>query len=88
MLSTKDLGHISKEAMTVTVCCILSLFVGVLIGRLCSCYGVQVFAELQDCIYGGIRDNIDRDLSTAGPELVEKLARQSSWEEEETQRVK
>ena len=41
MLSTIDLDHITK--MTVTVCCILSLLLGVLIGRLCSCYCMLLF---------------------------------------------
>ena len=65
-----------------------------LIGKLCFHYGVSVFDELKDCIFKGIRENIEmRDLSAVDSELMEKLGRQdssnssSSEEDEELERV-
>ena len=68
---------------------IIIIFIsGILIGKLCSCYGVYIFQQLQHCIYTGIRDNIDRDMSVAGQELMEKLGRQdSSDDSDEDDRV-
>ncbi len=55
-------------------CHTLQLSTGVLIGQLCSCHGAGVYNEMKECILSGIRDNIDRDTSSANEELMHKLS--------------
>ena len=52
-------------------------------GNLCRCQGVDVFLKLEDCIVGGIRGNLERDVMSAKAELVEKLVQQESSDGEE-----
>ena len=52
-------------------------------GNLCRCQSVDVFLKLEDCIVGGIRDNLERDVMSAKAELVEKLVQQESSDGEE-----
>lgn len=42
-----------------------------------------MFLKLEDSIIGGIHNNLERDVMSAGEELVEKLGRQDSSDGEE-----
>lgn len=42
-----------------------------------------MFLQLESFIVTGIHDNLERDVTSAGSELVEKLGRQESSEGEE-----
>ena len=60
----------------------LQLSTGVLIGQLCSCHGADVYSDMKECILSGIRDNIDRDVSSANEELLHKLSSRHTGDEE------
>ena len=63
---------------------------GELLGHLCRHQGVSVYCELKACLMGGIHDNLERDFTSADPDLMEKLSRSrhsSEGEEEQEERV-
>ena len=59
------------------------LYIGELIGLLCCHYGVKIYDELEECIVKGISDTIDRDITSADPDLMMKLGRGDNEEKEE-----
>lgn len=65
-------------------------FSGELLGHLCQHHGVSVYCELKECLMSGIHDNLERDFTSADPDLMEKLSRSrhsSEGEEEQEERV-
>ena len=64
----------------------MQLSTGLLIGQLCSCHGAGEYSDMKEYILSGIRDNIDRDVSSANEELMHKLSsRHDSTGDEESE---
>ena len=57
-------------------------------GHLCTHEGITTYEELSSCILSGIKDNMERDISTANDVLVQKLKDGGVQDvEEENERV-